>query len=179
MGEKLSQAQIEDQIERIKEAFELWKAREWLEVKRLKNEIKNKSIKDLLDALKDRHPAQIAAVFADDPQKFQAYIDYAKQQEQQAHEMEMFKIQSGMTPDQILAAGAAKDPNAAMEAYARGKEAAEGANAKVLEERRKMDAEVRADREKTEGRVIGLAEKAVERPTTVVQPPAPVTNMQH
>ena len=179
MGEKLSQAQIEDQIERIKEAFELWKAREWLEVKRLKNEIKNKSIKDLLDALKDRHPAQIAAVFADDPQKFQAYIDYAKQQEQQAHETEMFKIQSGMTPDQILAAGAAKDPNAAMEAYARGKEAAEGANAKVLEERRKMDAEVRADREKTEGRVIGLAEKAVERPTTVVQPPAPVTNMQH
>ena len=179
MGEKLSQAKIEDEIKRIEEAFELWKAREWLEVKRLKNEIKNKSIKDLLDALKDRHPAQIAAVFADDPQKFQAYIDYAKQQEQQAHETEMFKIQSGMTPDQILAAGAAKDPNAAMEAYSRGKEAAEGANAKVLEERRKMDAEVRADREKTEGRVIGLAEKAVERPTTVVQPPAPVTNMQH
>ena len=179
MGEKLSQAQIEDEIKRIAEAFELWKAKEWLEVRRLKEEIKNKSLKERLDILQGRSPAQIAAVFVDSPQQFQAYLDYAKQQDQAQHEAEMAKIQAGMSADQILAIGAAKDPNAAKDAYARSKEAAEKANAQVLEERRKMDAEVRADREKTEGRVIGLAEKAVERPTTVLQPPAPVTNMQH
>ena len=178
MGEKLSQARIEDEIKRRAEAFELWKAKEWLEVRRIKDEIKNKSLKDRLDMLQGRPSAQIAAVFADNPQQFQAYLDYAKQQDQAQHEIEMAKIQAEMTDEQILAIGAAKDPNAAKEAYARGKEAAEKANAQVLEERRRMDAEIRADREKTEGRVIGLAEKAVEHQTTVVPPP-PVTNMQH
>ena len=98
---------------------------------------------------------------------------------QMAHETEMARIQAGMTADQILAGGAAKDPNAAKEAYARSKEAGEAASARVLEERRKMDAEIRADREKTEARVVGIAEKAVEHQTTIVPPTPPVTNMQH
>ena len=177
-GEKVSQARLNDEIERIRIAREVWEAREWQEVGRRKDEIKNKGIKDLLDTLKDRPPEQVAAAFADDPQKFQAYLDYAKQQDANRHEEKMLAAYANMTEGQILAVGASKSPDAAKEAYSRKAEAEEKANGKVLDERRKVDAEIRADREKTEGRVFDLANKAVEHQTTVV-PPAPVTNMQH
>lgn len=181
MGEKLSQAKITDEIERIRIARELWEADKWLDIKRKKNEINNQNTRDKLDMFSGKDAQTVAVVMASEGDSSTANTLLAQEaaKAQMAHEAEMAKIQAGMSADQILAGGAAKDPNAAKEAYARAKEAAEKASAQVLEERRKMDAEVRADREKTEGRVVGLAEKAVERPTTVVQPPAPVTNMQH
>lgn len=178
MGEKVSQAELNDRIERIRIEREVWEAKEWLEVRRLKEEIKNKGLAERLDLLKDRDPAQIAAVFADNPQAFQAYMDYAMLQDKFRHEESILQKQSEMTDSQILAIGAAKDPNAAKEAYARGKEAEEAATARVLEERRKMDAERLAHDERIQERLFDLTEKAVEHQTTVV-PPAPVTNMQH
>ena len=181
MGEKLSQAKIEDEIRRIEEAFELWKADKWLDIREKNDRITNQNIRDRLDMFSGRDAQTIAVVAASNGDSATANTIFAQEaaKAQMVHETEMAKIQAGMSADQILAGGAAKDPNAAKEAYARSAEAKENTSAQVLEERRKMDAEVRADREKTEGRVIGLAEKAVERPTTVVQPPAPVTNMQH
>ncbi len=180
MGEKLSQAKIEDEIKRLAEAFELWKAREWIKVRAEKNAINNQNTRDKLDMFSGKDAQTVAVVMASegDSPTANALLAQEAAKAQMAHEAEMVKIQAGMSTDQILAGGAAKDPNAAKEAYARGKEAAEKASVQVLEERRKMDAEVRADREKTEGRVMGLAEKAVEHQTTVVPPP-PVTNMQH
>ena len=180
MGEKLSQAKIEDEIKRLAEAFELWKAREWIKVRAEKNAINNQNTRDKLDMFFGKDAQTVAVVMASegDSPTANALLAQEAAKAQMAHEAEMVKIQAGMSTDQILAGGAAKDPNAAKEAYARGKEAAEKASVQVLEERRKMDAEVRADREKTEGRVMGLAEKAVEHQTTVVPPP-PVTNMQH
>jgi len=181
MGEKLNQAKIEDEIERISIARKIWVAEKSLDLRKKQNEVKNQNMREKLDMFSGRDAQTVAVVMASegDSAVSSALLAQEAAKAQMAHEVEMARIQAGMTTDQILAGGAAKDPNAAKEAYARGKEAAEGANAKVLEERRKVDAEIRADREKTEDRVIGLAEKAVERPTTVVQPPAPVTNMQH
>lgn len=181
MGEKLSQAKIEDEIERVRVSRELWEADKWLDIKAKKNTIKNQNMREKLDMLPGRDAQTVAVVMATegDSAISSTLLSQEAAKAQMAHETEMARIQAGMSADQILAGGAAKDPNAAKEAYARGKEAGEKANEQVLEERRKMDAEVRADRDKTEDRVIGLAEKAVERPTTVVQPPAPVTNMQH
>ena len=181
MGEKLNQAKIEDEIERISIARKIWVAEKSLDLRKKQNEVKNQNMREKLDMFSGRDAQTVAVVmaFEGDSTVSSALLAQEAAKAQMAHEVEMARIQAGMTTDQILAGGAAKDPNAAKEAYARGKEAAEGANAKVLEERRKVDAEIRADREKTEDRVIGLAEKAVERPTTDVQPPAPVTNMQH
>ena len=181
MGEKLNQAKIEDEIERISIARKIWVAEKSLDLRKKQDEVKKQNIREKLDMFSGRDAQTVAVVMASegDSAVSSALLAQEAAKAQMAHEVEMARIQAGMTTDQILAGGAAKDPNAAKEAYARGKEAAEGANAKVLEERRKVDAEIRTDREKTEDRVIGLAEKAVERPTTVVQPPAPVTNMQH
>ena len=181
MGEKLSQAKIEDEIERIRMARKLWLADKSLDLRKKNNEIKNQNMREKLDMFTGRDAQTVAVVMATEGDSAISSTLLAQEaaKAQMAHEAEMARIQAGMTTDQIFASGAAKDPNAAKEAYARSAEAKENASAQVLEERRKMDAEVRADREKTEGRVIGLAEKAVERPTTVVQPPAPVTNMQH
>ena len=181
MGEKLSQAKIEDEIERIRIARKLWLADKSLDLRKKNNEIKNQNMREKLDMFTGRDAQTVAVVMATegDSAISSSLLAQEAAKTQMAHEAEMARIQAGMTTDQIFASGAAKDPNAAKEAYARSAEAKENASAQVLEERRKMDAEVRADREKTEGRVIGLAEKSVERPTTVVQPPAPVTNMQH
>ncbi len=181
MGEKLSQAKIEDEIERIRIARKLWLADKSLDLRKKNNEIKNQNMREKLDMFTGRDAQTVAVVMATegDSAISSSLLAQEAAKTQMAHETEMAKIQAGMSADQILAGGAAKDPNAAKEAYARSAEAKENTSAQVLEERRKMDAEVRADREKTEGRVIGLAEKSVERPTTVVQPPAPVTNMQH
>ena len=181
MGEQLNQAKTEDEIERISIARKIWVAEKSLDLRKKQDEVKKQNIREKLDMFSGRDAQTVAVVMASegDSAVSSALLAQEAAKAQMAHEVEMARIQAGMTTDQILAGGAAKDPNAAKEAYARGKEAAEGANAKVLEERRKVDAEIRTDREKTEDRVIGLAEKAVERPTTVVQPPAPVTNMQH
>ncbi len=179
--EKLQEAQTDDQVERLRIQREIDEAMMWLEVKAKKDRIHNQNIHEKLDMFTGRDAQTVAVVMATEGDSATANAIFAQEaaKAQMAHETEMAKIQAGMTADQLLASGAAKDPNAAKEAYARSAEAKENASVQVLEERRKMDAEVRADREKTEGRVIGLAEKAVERPTTVVQPPAPVTNMQH
>jgi len=180
-GEKLNQAKLDDEIERIRIARELWEADKYLDIRRKKDSIKNQDTREKLDMFSGRDAQTVAVVMASEGNATTANTLLVQEaaKAQMAHEETMAQIQAGMSADQILAGGAAKDPNAAKEAYARAKEAEEKANAQVLEERRKMDAEVRADREKTEGRVIGLAEKSVERPTTVVQPPVPVTNMQH
>ena len=181
MGEKVSQAKLNDEIERIRIARPVGEAKEWLTVRAEKGRIKNQETRDKLEMYSGRDAQTLAVVAASEGDSATANVIFAQEAAKatMAHEAEMARIQAGMTTDQILATGAAKDPNAAKEAFARGKEAAEGASAKVLDERRKMDAEVRTDREKTEGRVVGLAEKAVENQTTVVPPSPPVTNMQH
>ena len=181
MGEKLSQAKLNDEIERIRISREQWEAMIWLDVRKKKDDIKNQGMRDRLDMFSGRDARAVAAVMAQegDPSVSGAILGQEAEAARMAHDENMSRIQAGMTAEQILATGAAKSPDAAKEAYARAAEAGEKANGKVLEERRGMDAEIRADRDKTEGRVIGLAEKAVEKNTTVVQAPAPVTNMQH
>ena len=181
MGEKVSQAKLNDEIERLRIAREQWEAMIWLDVKKKKNDVRNQSVRDKLDMFSGRDAQTIAAVMATEGDSAMANALLAQEATKAnlAHEAEMARIQAGMTEGQILAGGAAKDPNAAKEAYARAAEANEKASGQVLDERRKMDAEIRADREKTEGRVVGLAEKAVEHQTTVVPPAPPVTNMQH
>ena len=180
-GEKLDQAKLDDEIERIRIARELWESDKWLDVRRKKDSIKNEGTREKLEMFSGRDAQTIAAVMASEGDSTTANTLLAQEavKARMAHETEMAGIQAGMSAEQILAGGAAKDPNAAKEAYARAAEAGEKASAQVLEERRKIDAEIRADREKTEGRIAGIAEKAVEKPTTVVQPAAPVTNMQH
>lgn len=180
-GEKLSQAKINDEIERVRIAREVWEADKWLDVRARKNKIANDTMRDKLDVLSGRDAQSVAAVLSGEGDSAMAAAVLKRESEKDAlaHAETMAKIQAGLSSDQILAGGAAKDPNAAKEAYARAKEAAEGASAKVLDERRKMDAERLAHDEKLESQVMGLAEKAIEKPTTVVQPPAPVTNMQH
>ncbi len=181
MGEKVSQAKLNDEIERLRIAREQWEAMIWLDVKKKKNDVRNQSVRDKLDMFSGRDAQTIAAVMATEGDSAMANALLAQEATKAnlAHEAEMARNQAGMTEGQILAGGAAKDPNAAKEAYARAAEANEKASGQVLDERRKMDAEIRADREKTEGRVVGLAEKAVEHQTTVVPPTPPVTNMQH
>ncbi len=181
MGEKVDQAKMSDEIERIRIAREQWEAQGWLRIKAEKEQIKNQGTREKLDMFSGRDVQAVAAVMASegDSATANAFLAQGAANAQMAHEEAMARIQAGMTEGQILAGGAAKDPNAAKEAYARAAEAKEKASGQVLDERRKMDAEVRADREKTEGRVVGLAEKAVEHQTTVVPPAPPVTNMQH
>ena len=79
-----------------------------------------------------------------------------------------------MTPEQLLAKQAGA--SAAAEALARMAKAKSAD--KVLEERRQMDADRLAHDEKVGQQLVDLANKAVDKQTTVV-PPAPVTNMQH
>ena len=181
VGEKVSQAKLNDEIERIRIARELWEQDKYLDLREKKNRIKNQDTREKLDMFSGRDAQTVAVVMATEGDSATANALLAQEaaKAQMAHETEMARIQAGMTADQILAGGAAKDPNAAKEAYARSKEAEEAASARVLEERRKMDAEIRADREKTEARVVGIAEKAVEHQTTIVPPTPPVTNMQH
>ena len=97
-----------------------------------------------------------------------------------AHDENMAKIQAGMSVDQILASGAAKDPNAAKEAFARAKEAEEKASKQVLDELKASEKDRHQHDEKIIETIADLARKSVERQTTTVVPPVtPVTNMQH
>lgn len=169
-GEKLSQAKIQDEIERIRILRELWEQDKYLDLRRKKDGIKNADLRERADILKGKSEIELAALSIDDPQARQAFLD---------HELAKLKLkqESEMTPEQLLAKQAGSSADAA-QTLARIAESKEKAASQVLDERRKVDAEVRADREKTEDRVFGLANKAVEHQTTVV-PPAPVTNMQH
>lgn len=182
--DKLSEvkvAEADDKIKRLAIQREIDEAMLWLKVRREKDAAKNQDTRERLDMYAGRDVQTVAVVAASEGNSAVANALLAQEaaKAQMAHETEMARIQAGMTPDQLLASGAAKDPNAAKEAFARAKEAEEKASAQVLLERRAVDAEIRADREKTEGRVAGIAEKAVEHQTTVVPPAPPVTNLQH
>ena len=169
-GEKLNQAKIEDEIERLRMARELWEADKWLDVRAKKDHLANVALGERAGVLAGKTELELAALASDDHQARQAFLD------QELAKLRM-KQESEMTPEQLLTRQAGTSADAA-QALARMTEAGERATEKVLEERRKMDAERLAHDEKLQGRVMDLAEKAIERQTTVV-PPAPVTNMQH
>ncbi len=171
MGEKLDQAKLNDEIERIRISRELWEQDKYLDLRAKKEAIKNTELRERAQTLAGKSALELAALAGDDPQARQAFLE---------HELAKLRMQqeAAMTPEQMLAKQAGASAEAA-QALARMAEAGVKATAQVLEERRKMDAEGREDRAKSEERLFGLAEKAVERPTPIVQPPAPVTNMQH
>ena len=170
MGEKVSQAKLNDEIERIRIARELWEQHQYLDLRRKKNEIKNAELRERAEILAGKTELELAALAIDDPQARQAFLD------QELAKLRM-KQESEMTPEQLLARQSGSSAYAA-QTLARMAEAGEKAATQVLEERRKMDAERLAHDEKTQERIFDLASKAVEHQTTVV-PPAPVTNMQH
>ncbi len=170
-GEKLSQARLVDEIERIRIARELWEQDKYLDLRRKKDEIKNSELRERAEILAGKTELELAALSIDDPQARQAFLD------QELAKLRM-KQESEMTPEQLLARQSGSSAYAA-QTLARMAEAGEKAAAQVLEERRKMDAERLAHDEKTQERVFDLASKAVEHQTTVVPPAPPVTNMQH
>jgi len=170
VGEKLSQAKIQDEIERIRIAREIWEQDKYLDLRKKKDGIKNAELRERADILAGKSELELAALNIADPQARQAFLD---------QELAKLKLrqESEMTPEQLLAKQAGSSADAA-QALARIAEAKEKAASQVLDERRKQDAERLAHDEKMQDRLFDLANKAVEHQTTVV-PPAPVTNMQH
>ena len=170
MGEKVGQAKLNDEIERIRIARELWEQDKYLDLRKKKNEIKNADLRERADILGGRSELELAALAIDDPAARQAFLEQG---------LARLKIEqeSAMTPEQLLAKQAATSAEAA-QALARMAEAKERAASQVLEERRKVDSERFAHDEKMQELLVELAKKTVEHQTTVV-PPAPVTNMQH
>jgi len=167
VGEKLDQAKIEDEIKRIGIAREVWEQEQYLELRAKKNQIANADLRERAGILSGKSALELAAL-NDDPAARQAFLE---------QELAKLKIdqESAMTPEQLLAKQAGASA-AAAEALARMAEAKSAD--KVLEERRQMDADRLAHDEKVGQQLVDLANKAVDKQTTVV-PPAPVTNMQH
>lgn len=170
-GEKVEQAKLNDEIERIRIARELWEQDKYLDLRKKKGEVKNAELRERADILAGKSELELAALAIDDPAARQAFL------EQGLARLRM-EQESAMSPEQLLAKHAATSPEAAL-ALARMAEAKakEQSASQILEERRKMDAERLAHDEKTQEQIMDLARKAVEHQTTVV-PPAPVTNMQ-
>ena len=170
MGEKVGQAKLNDEIERIRIERELWEQDKYLDLRRKKDGIKNAELRERADILAGRSELELAALAIDDPAARQAFLEQG---------LARLKIEqeSAMTPEQLLAKHAATSAEAA-QALARMAEAKEHAASQVLDERRKMDSERLSHDEKMQEMLVELAKKAVEHQTTVV-PPAPVTNMQH
>ena len=170
-GEKVEQAKLNDEIERIRIARELWEQDKYLDLRKKKGEVKNAELRERADILAGKSELELAALAIDDPAARQAFL------EQGLARLRM-EQESAMSPEQLLAKHAATSPEAAL-ALARMAEAKakEQSASQILEERRKMDAERLAHDEKTQAQIMDLARKAVEHQTTVV-PPAPVTNMQ-
>lgn len=170
MGEKVGQAKLNDEIERIRIERELWEQDKYLDLRKKKDEIKNAELRERAGILSGKSELELAALAIDDPAARQAFLEQG---------LARLKIEqeSAMTPEQLLAKHAATSAEAA-QALARMAEAKEHAASQVLDERRKMDAERLSHDEKMQEQLFDLAKKAVEHQTTVV-PPAPVTNMQH
>jgi hypothetical protein len=170
MGEKVGQAKLNDEIERIRIERELWEQDKYLDIRRKKDEIKNAELRERAGILSGKSELELAALAIDDPAARQAFLEQG---------LARLKIEqeSAMTPEQILAKHAATSTEAA-QALARMAEAKEHAASQVLDERRKMDTERLSHDEKMQEMLVELAKKTVEHQTTVV-PPAPVTNMQH
>lgn len=169
-GEKVQQAKLNDEIERVRISRELWEAELYLDLRKKKDSVKNAELRERAEILAGKSELELAALSIDDPQARQAFLD------QELAKLRM-KQESAMTPEQILAKQAGASDSAS-QALARMAEAKEKASSQVLDERRKMDAERLSHDEKFQQQIIDLAKTAVERQTTVV-PPAPVTNMQH
>ena len=170
MGEKVGQAKLNDEIERIRIERELWEQDKYLDLRKKKDEIKNAELRERAGILSGKSELELAALAIDDPAARQTFLEQG---------LARLKIEqeSAMTPEQLLAKHAATSAEAA-QALARMAEAKEHAASQVLDERRKMDAERLSHDEKMQEQLFDLAKKAVEHQTTVV-PPAPVTNMQH
>lgn len=170
MGEKVGQAKLNDEIERIRIERELWEQDKYLDLRKKKDEIKNAELRERAGILSGKSELELAALAIDDPAARQAFLEQG---------LARLKIEqeTAMTPEQLLAKHAATSAEAA-QALARMAEAKEHAASQVLDERRKMDAERLSHDEKMQEQLFDLAKKAVEHQTTVV-PPAPVTNMQH
>lgn len=158
-GEKLSQAEITDQIERIRISRETWETREYIRLaherdeqelarKRGESQIRVEERKGLAEAVKGLTTAEMLA----------SGTDAATQKNLVDLELGAAKISADRD------VGIAK--------------AQELASAAVLAKAEEKHRERLAHDEKMEERLFDLASKAVERQTTVV-PPAPVTNMQH
>ena len=169
-GEKVQQAKLDDEIERIRISREVWEAERYLDLRKKKDSVKNAELRERAEILAGKSELELAALSIDDPQARQAFLD---------QELVKLRIEqeSAMTPEQLLAKHAGASDSAA-QALARMAEAKEKASSQLLDERRKLDAERLAHDEKIQQQIIDLARTAVERQTTVV-PPAPVTNMQH
>lgn len=161
---------------------DIYEADKWLDIKAKKDAIRNRDLRERMDIVSGRSAQDVAAAAAmgGDAATASAFMSKATAEAQMAHDENMAKIQAGMSVDQILASGAAKDPNAAKEAFARAKEAEEKASKQVLDELKASEKDRHQHDEKIIETIADLARKSVERQTTTVVPPVtPVTNMQH
>ena len=178
-GEKVTQAQMQDEIERLRISREQWEAQGWA---KLKAEIDDQKLRRKMDwakLLRDYTPEQLLGII-DDP----AIRADLQQHLNRVHEEAMLKLRGGMTSEQIMAeavvsGGAAGTAAANAWAFAQG--AKENASAQVLNEVRQQQKDRIAHDEKLFDKISELAKSAVEHQTTTVIPPVtPVTNnLQH
>ena len=180
-GDRIAIAKNEAEAKKATVDGEIYEADKWLNIKAKKNAINNKDLRERMEIVGGRSAQDVAAAAAmgGDSATASAFLSKASADAQMAHTENMAKIQAGMSVDQIFASGAAQDPNAAKEAYARAKEAEEKASKQVLEELKAAERDRHQHDDKVLDKIADIAKTSVEHQSTTVVPPTPVTNMQH
>lgn len=160
---------------------DIYEDRKWLEERAEKERVKNEALRARMEIVagKSAQDLAAAAAFGGDAAAAEAFLAHDATKAQIAHEEAMAKIASGMSPDQLLAQGAAASPEAAKEAFARSREAAENASKKVLDELKAADRERHAHDDKILDKISEIAKTSVEHQSTTVIPPQQANIVQH
>ena len=160
---------------------DIYEADRWLDVRKKKEMIANEALRERVDIVAGKSAQDIAAAaaFGGDSATASSFLSHDATKAKMAHDEAMAKIASGMTPDQLLAQGAAASPEAAKEAFARGREAAEIASKKVLDELKAADKDRHAHDDKVLDKISEIAKASVEHQTTTVIPPTQPNIVQH
>lgn len=181
-SDEVSIAKNEGAAKKERVDADIYEADKWLDIKAKKDSIKNQDLRARMETVAGRSAQEIAAAaaFGGDAATANTFLSKSAVDAQNAHDEAMARIQAGMSADQIFASGAAKDPNAAKEAYARAAEARENASRQVLAELKAADQDRHEHDDKVLDKISEVAKAAVEHQTTTIVPPVtPVTNMQH
>ena len=176
-GEKLSQAEYEEEAKRRRIDTEIYEADKWLSIKAKKEAIKNSSLRERADILSGRSAQELAAISEDAAARAQ-FLQHDVAKEQLAHEERMAGLEAGLTPEQLLARQAGRS-SAAATAYAQAAQAKENASAAVLAEIKKAEADRIAHDEKMLEKMADIAKTSVEHQSTTVIPPQQPSIVQH